>query len=133
MIESYHNSNKFPIILQEKYAKHPSYYVKKEHNAFSKKMQNDFSYDVLTDVQFKSINIKRITKFEELKIVSARKNIDFIYKKLLEEENKVFEKIIEDKIKEIQIEYEESIEAIVTWIWYPSLEKIAKKYQYSRK
>lgn len=120
--------NHFPVILQEKYTKLPSEYKEKNHNSTSKKMQNDFGYEVLSNEEFKNIDIKKITKAEEKEILSISKSIDDVYKKILSEENKIFSKIIEKKIKEIEDSYQEKIEAIITWIWYPSLELVAKKH-----
>ena len=118
----------FPCIMQEKFTQNPSYYEKKGHRAMSAKLQEQFHYQVLTDEEFRNLDKKNITEEEERKIVSLYKNHEEAAVKLLCEENCFFEKVIEEKIQVIENQYQEKIEAIFTWIWYPSLEKIAKKH-----
>ena len=65
--------NHFPVILQEKYTKLPSEYKEKNHNSTSKKMQNDFGYEVLSNEEFKNVDIKKITKAEEKEITKKEK------------------------------------------------------------
>lgn len=120
--------NSFPVIVQEKFTKSPKYYCNKGHGAMSSRLQEQFQYNILSDDEFCKVNKFIITKDEENQIINKYKTIDKAAVKLLQEEDLDFERIIEEKLKLIKKNSKEKIEAIITWIWYPSLEKIAKKY-----
>lgn len=120
--------NCFPIILQEKYTKNPKYYVDKSHSAMSAEAQEKFQYNILSDEKFLKLDKYVITKEEEKRIINKYKTIDRAAIKLLQEEDSDFEQIIKNKLEQIMSSTKDSIEAIITWIWYPSLEKVAKQY-----
>ena len=120
--------NNYPIIIQEKFAKNPSYYKKIKHCAMTQESEKKFKYKILEDASFDKISKYIITDSEEQQIVHDYKNVDDAGVKLLKEKNEKFEVIIEQKIKQILNDYNKKIEAVFTWVYYPSLESVLAKY-----
>lgn len=119
--------NKFPIIIQEKLSKNPSYYIEQKHSAMSEQSQKAHQYQILSDEKFNEINKIIITNEDEEKIVRKYGNVYNAAVSLLKEEDKDFEKIIEEKLSLLADKNNEEIEAVITWLHYPSLEKVLKK------
>lgn len=120
--------NKFPIIIEEKFLKDLEKLKKSNHPAFLKRYQDEFEYELLDENQIKKIKKYIISEKEEQEIISNYKNVYNACVNIFSKTDANFEHIIEKKLIKLQNQNEEKIEAIVTWLYYPSLDKVAKKY-----
>lgn len=121
--------NDYPIIAEEAYFEKPSIYEAKKEYPFLN-IENNYNtvheFKKPTDDDMKKLKKYIITKEEKQKIISEYKTDMEAYKSLLVKENKKIEKLITKKIEEIE-KKDGKIDAILTWTWYKSLEKVCKE------
>lgn len=122
--------NNYPIIALEDYFKSPDL-LKKGQDSVFKKIENGYNYlwefKEPTDKSLSKLKKYPITKAEENKLCESHKKKIDVLTDLVRERNKTFEKILQDKIDSIEKDCNEKIDVILTWIWNPSLDYIAKK------
>ena len=110
----------FPVIAQEKFFK-----ADENHGAREEYNRKKFDYELPLEKQIEENFKYCITNIEEQKILSNIKSKDDNWVYLLKQEDKKFEDIIDKKLKLI-IKEKGKIDAVITWIWLPSLEKVCK-------
>lgn len=115
-----------PMIVQEKFLKDPNEFKKENHSAVSEHWQDIQGYSIPSYKEIKNHEIYVITQEEENSIVNSFKNLDDACLNILSKRNKVFEDIIDKYFK--QIEKKKKIDAVITWVNFPSLDYIAKKH-----
>jgi len=122
--------NNIPIIAQEEYFIKPSIYKENNHwlfDGFINGYQENYELKEPTDDDLEELQKISITKEEEKMIFSDVTKTFENNIALLEERNKNFEDIIQQKIIETEKITGKKIEAFITWVWFPSLEYVAKK------
>ncbi len=112
-----------PIIAQKEYFIDPEEYKVKNHSATR---VNNLDYIVP--------NINDINKIDSYIISEDETNSlkfndsDYInYKKLIQKRNKKFENIINAALDDLEKRRNEKTEAMITWVWFPSLDYVCKK------
>lgn len=124
------HENNYPIIALEDYFASPDTLHEKQDSVF-KKIENGYNYlwefKEPTEELVNKLKKYPITKKEENKFCKGCKNKLEALTNLVRERNPEFEKVIQDKINKIEKDYKEKIDVILTWVWTPSLDYIAKK------
>lgn len=122
--------NNYPIIALEEYFSSPDN-LKEGQDSVFKKIENGYNYlwefREPTDELLEKLKKYPITKKEENKICKPYKSKLDTLTNLIKERNNDFEKLIQDKIDLIEKESKEKIDVLLTWVWTPSLDYIAKK------
>lgn len=113
--------NDYPIIAQEKFFGH----VDSEHPALSENCCNRYGYELPNEEYLAKMKKYCIKKKEE-KYLAKYVDENDAWVNLLKKDNSLFQKVIEDKIKLIITDYK-NVDAIITWVWNPTLEKVCKK------
>lgn len=123
--------NNYPIIALEEYFESPNKYKKTQPFVFknSKKNYNElWEFPIPTDKDIEKLKKVSISKKEVNDITKHFKNKFDAWVNITKERNKYYETILERKIREIEDNYKEKIDVILTWMHYPSLEYVAKKH-----
>lgn len=123
--------NNYPIIALEEYFESPKKYKKAQPYIFknSKNNYNElWEFPIPTDKDIAKLKKVSISKKEVNDITKHYKNKFDAWVNITKERNEYYETILERKIKEIENNYKEKIDVILTWMHYPSLEYVAKKH-----
>ncbi len=115
--------NKTNIIAQSKFFLD----VDPNHSAKSDQRQKVFDYSLPTKNDLEKNEKYSITTKEEEQIISDYDSVGDAWVDLLVKSNEKIECIIEEKINAIEKDNNKKVEAILTWVWLPTLEKIASK------
>ncbi len=122
------NKYKMPFIVQEKFTSHSiSYYRdEKKLSATTEGWEIIQDYKVPTDEEVAKVNKLIIPESLEKKLLKHYGNLETAIQALLSKRISFFEKEIEKLL--IELEKEEKIEALFTWVYYPSLQYLCTKY-----
>jgi hypothetical protein len=113
----------FPIIAQEKYFESPDTY-----NHAVDFMTVDYEFSIPTKEQLIKKNKYQISEEETNQIIDIYTDKEKCWLDLLKNENKILEKLIEEKLKLIQNDFSNAnIKAILTWVYLPSLKKVCDR------
>ncbi len=119
--------NKMPIISMEYYFDNIITAQEKRHSSTLDIVLNRYNYKILDKKSYDKIIKSLITYKDVENIIKFYGNNDKAWESILKEKNKFIETIIESKIDEIEKKCNKKIDCLITWVWFPSLEKVAKK------
>lgn len=115
--------NDYPIIAQENYFKQDIEYFNNHYNNLIK----NNSKKILLN-QAKNLNNKYSISNKETKtILSTEKSRFEAESKLLKTVNTQYKKVVEERLDIIEKDFGKKIDALIIWIWNPTLETIAKE------
>ena len=116
----------YPIIAQEKFFGD----LKDENNGHGARSENSlftFEYDLPSGEQLAINKEYCITEEEQKRIINGYNSIEEAWIDLLKKENDNLIEILREKIKNIEKKHGEKVEAIFSWIWLPSVKKVANE------
>lgn len=115
----------FPIIAQEKYFEDLNENIDKNHSAKKEISGQINDYEIPSKNLLKN-NYKYCITYEEEELLLRKYKEKDPWVEILTKNDNELENIIDRKIKMIIAE-KGKIDAIITWMWNPSLEKVCKK------
>ncbi len=122
--------NNYPIISQSQYFVEPSYFKERNHFVFDgieNGYNNIYEFNEPTDEGMRKLKKYYISDDEQNNIFSKYKDKFTASISLMSQRNYYFENLIQQKIYEVEKKEKKKIKAILSWIWFPSLEYVTKK------
>lgn len=114
--------NDYPIIAQENYFKQRIKNLNKYY--YPKETSSDENLLNQTKNLYRKYSIKNV---ETENIISSNKNRFEAESSLLQTINPEYKKIIENRLNKIEKDFEKKIDALIIWVWNPTLEAIAQE------
>lgn len=115
--------NDYPIIAQENYFKSEIEYLNRYYSNF---IENISEKELLN--QTKNLYMKySVTNEETKEILSGEKSKFQAELKLIKKINPQYKKIIENKLDKIEVDFKKKIDALIVWVWDPTLKAIAEE------